>query len=112
MIDFKDKQILRSLDTAAFNDFFNVITNTANVDFVLRGAANGECARGREKRRLCLWPAFIVTAETNAGDIPITGIPFSVNTNLLGLESLNARPTVVSNLDVFRGLPSYLQING
>lgn len=54
----------------------------------------------------------LVTAETNAGDIPITGIPFSVNTNLLGLESLNARPTVVSNLDVFRGFSDYLQING
>ena len=53
-----------------------------------------------------------VTARTNAGDIPISGIPFSVDTNLAGIQSLNARPTVVSNVDVNRGFPDYLRILG
>ncbi|KAM0750211.1 hypothetical protein T439DRAFT_247618 [Meredithblackwellia eburnea MCA 4105] len=92
VLDFKTKRILQSLNTGSFNDFFNAVTNTAEVSFILHGGAN-------------------VTAATNAGDIPITGIPFSVTTSLLGLESLNARPTVVSNLDVYHGYPTYLQIN-
>lgn len=93
VLDFKSPQILQSLNTGAFNDFFNVITNTADVTFNLHGAAN-------------------VSARTNAGTIPITGIPFDVTTDLLGLQSLNARPTVVSNLDVYHGYPTFLQING
>ncbi|KAJ1033702.1 hypothetical protein NDA13_001683 [Ustilago tritici] len=50
-------------------------------------------------------------ANTAAGLVSITNIPFNVDTNLLGLQNLNARPAVVSNLDVYRGFPSYLQIN-
>ncbi|GAA5897781.1 hypothetical protein JCM8208_000260 [Rhodotorula glutinis] len=84
-------RILSSLNNGAFEDFFNAVTNTANVDFNLHGGAN-------------------VTARTNAGDIPISGIPFSVDTNLAGIQSLNARPTVVSNVDVNRGFPDYLRI--
>ncbi|BGP00846.1 hypothetical protein RTBOTA2_002159 [Rhodotorula toruloides] len=90
VLDFK-KQILTSLNTGSFNDFFNAVTNTAEVSFNLHGGAN-------------------VTAQTNAGNIPISGIPFSVGTSLAGIQSLNARPTVVSNLDVHHGYPTYLQI--
>ncbi|BGP44010.1 hypothetical protein JCM10449v2_008067 [Rhodotorula kratochvilovae] len=85
------KRILSSLNDGAFQDFFNAVTNTDGVDFNLHGGAN-------------------VTAQTNAGDIPISGIPFSVETSLAGIQSLNARPTVVSNLDVNRGFPDYLRI--
>ncbi|KAL8278093.1 hypothetical protein RQP46_009553 [Phenoliferia psychrophenolica] len=53
VLDFKKPQILQSLDTAVFNQFFNDITNTAGVSFNLHGSAN-------------------VTAGTNAGSIPIT----------------------------------------
>lgn len=66
---------------------------------------------GGEKLELMMSHS-IVTAGTNAGDIPITGIPFNVSTDLAGLQSLNARPTVVGNLDVNHGYPTYLQING
>ncbi|BGP22157.1 pre-rRNA processing protein [Rhodotorula toruloides] len=90
VLDFK-KQILTSLNTGSFNNFFNAVTNTAEVSFNLHGGAN-------------------VTAQTNAGNIPISGIPFSVGTSLAGIQSLNARPTVVSNLDVHHGYPTYLQI--
>ncbi|GAA6057282.1 hypothetical protein JCM3770_004534 [Rhodotorula araucariae] len=85
------KRILSSLNDGAFQDFFNAVTNTDGVDFNLHGGAN-------------------VTAQTNAGNIPISGIPFAVDTSLAGIQSLNARPTVVSNLDVNRGFPDYLRI--
>ncbi|GAA6063179.1 hypothetical protein JCM10212_003114 [Sporobolomyces blumeae] len=86
-----DNQPLKSLDNAAYRSFFDAVTNTANVAFNLHGGAS-------------------VVATTNAGNIPITGIPFSVQTSLAGIQSLNARPTVVSNLDVYHGYPSYLEI--
>ncbi|GAA5969858.1 hypothetical protein JCM21900_004182 [Sporobolomyces salmonicolor] len=90
VLDF-NKQILQSLNTDAFNSFFNAVTNTAGVSFTLHGGAN-------------------VTATTNAGNIPINGIPFSVGTSLAGIQSLNARQTVVSNLDVHHGYSDYLEI--
>ncbi|GAA5937070.1 uncharacterized protein JCM15063_000146 [Sporobolomyces koalae] len=86
-----DKQPLKSLDNGAYRAFFDAVTNTANVGFNLHGGAS-------------------VVATTNAGNIPITGIPFSVQTSLAGIQSLNARPTVVSNLDVHHGYPDYLEI--
>ncbi|MCO5588347.1 hypothetical protein L7F22_042302 [Adiantum nelumboides] len=49
--------------------------------------------------------------NTAAGQLSITQIPFNLNTNLLGLQGLNAKPAVVSNLDVYHGYPTYLQIN-
>ncbi|PWN53595.1 hypothetical protein IE53DRAFT_140447 [Violaceomyces palustris] len=49
-------------------------------------------------------------ANTAAGLVSITQVPFSVDTTLLGLQNLNARPAVVSNLDVYHGYPSYLLI--
>ncbi|GAA5914535.1 uncharacterized protein JCM6883_003197 [Sporobolomyces salmoneus] len=86
-----DDQPLKSLDNGAYQNFFDAVTNTANVAFNLHGGAS-------------------VVATTNAGNIPITGIPFSVQTSLAGIQSLNARPTVVSNLDVYHGYPTYLEI--
>lgn len=49
-------------------------------------------------------------ANTAAGALTISDIPFDLDTNLLGLQNLNARPAVVSNLDVARGFPTYLLI--
>jgi hypothetical protein len=43
VLDFK-KQILTSLNTGSFNDFFNAVTNTAEVSFNLHGGANGKFA--------------------------------------------------------------------
>ncbi|SGY79107.1 BQ5605_C008g05044 [Microbotryum silenes-dioicae] len=92
VIDFKQDRFIKSLDDTSFRSFFDAVTNTASVTFGLNGAAT-------------------VIAGTNAGDIPITGIPFNVQTSLRGIESLNARPTVVSDLVVYQGFPTYLQIN-
>ncbi|KAE8213110.1 hypothetical protein CF327_g3310 [Tilletia walkeri] len=49
-------------------------------------------------------------ASTAAGFVTISDIPFDVDTSLAGLQNLNARPAVVSQLDVFRGYPDYLEI--
>ncbi|GJN94719.1 hypothetical protein Rhopal_007810-T1 [Rhodotorula paludigena] len=89
VLAFEDR-ILSSLDNGAFQSFFDAVTNTALVNFNLHGDAN-------------------VTAQTNAGNIPIS-VPFSVPASLAGIQSLNARPTVVSNVDVNRGFPEYLRI--
>jgi hypothetical protein len=112
VIDFKSKAILQSLNNQAFAFFFNAITNTADVVFELHGTANGESSSWNRAMQLDWRRPSTVTAGTNAGDIPITGIPFNVTTDLAGLQSLNARPTVVDNLDVNHGYPTYLQING
>jgi hypothetical protein len=47
---------------------------------------------------------------TGAGLVTIRDIPFNLNTNILGLQNLNARPAIVSDLDVARGFPTYLLI--
>lgn len=49
-------------------------------------------------------------ANTAAGALTISDIPFNLNTNLLGLQNLGARPANVSNLDVVHGYPTYLEI--
>ncbi|KAF8314052.1 hypothetical protein DL93DRAFT_2167525 [Clavulina sp. PMI_390] len=53
------------------------------------------------------------TAQTNIaiGQVTISDIAYDVKTNIAGLQGLKARPTNVSNLDVYHGYSSYLQIN-
>ncbi|PWZ00897.1 hypothetical protein BCV70DRAFT_84414 [Testicularia cyperi] len=75
-----------------FSQFLADTTAQTQVTFNLHGTANTK-------------------ANTAAGLLSIDNIPFDVDTNLLGLQNLNARPANVSNLDVYRGYPSYLQIN-
>lgn len=75
-----------------FSQFLADTTANNQVTFNLNGIAN-------------------TRANTAVGLLSINNIPFNVDTNLLGLQNLNARPAIVSNLDVFRGFPSYLQIN-
>jgi hypothetical protein len=50
--------------------------------------------------------------STAIGLLSLEAIAFSVETSVLGLQGLNARPATVANLDVFHGFPTYLQING
>lgn len=45
VIDFKQPQILQSLNDDAFRSLFNSITNTVDVPFVLHGVANGASSR-------------------------------------------------------------------
>lgn len=49
-------------------------------------------------------------ASTAAGYVTVSDIPFNVDTSLLGLQNLNARPAYVQNLDVRHGYKSYLLI--
>lgn len=77
---------------AGFSQFLADTTAQDSVTFNLNGKAD-------------------TRANTAAGLISITQIPFSVDTTLAGLQNLNARPANVSDLDVFHGYSSYLQIN-
>lgn len=74
-----------------FSQFVADVTAGEQVTFNLNGMATG-------------------VANTGAGTITISDIPFDLNTNILGLQNLNARPANVSNLDVVRGFPTYLMI--
>lgn len=76
---------------SVFSQFLADTTAMEQVTFNLNGAASAN-------------------AQTNAGLITITDIPFDLNTNLLGLQNLNARPAIVSDLDVVHGYPDYLEI--
>lgn len=76
----------------AFSQFLAEATAGTQVTFNLHGHANTKI-------------------NTAAGVVSINDLQFNVDTNLLGLQNLNARPATISNLDVFHGYPSYLQIN-
>lgn len=76
---------------SGFSDFLADTTAGSCVKFGLHGTANSK-------------------ANTAAGYVTITDIPFDVSTSLLGLQNLNARPATVSNLDVKHGYSSYLLI--
>ena len=60
-------QTLQSANDGAFESFFAVVTDTSSVTFELKGTAN-------------------VVAKTSIGDIPISGIPFDVQSSLKGID--------------------------
>lgn len=74
-----------------FSQFLADTTAGQQVTFNLNGAATAR-------------------ANTAAGTVTISDIPFNLDTNLLGLQNLNARPAVVTDLDVVHGYPTYLLI--
>ena len=74
-----------------FSGFLADTTAQKSISFQLHGNANS-------------------VARTAAGVVTITDIPFGVTTSLDGLQNLNARPVVTSNLDVKHGYKSYLLI--
>ncbi|CAO1639236.1 unnamed protein product [Sympodiomycopsis kandeliae] len=76
---------------STFSQFLADTTAKNQVTFNLHGAATAK-------------------AQTGAGLVTISDIPFDIDTNLLGLQNLNAKPAVVSNLDVVHGYPTYLLI--
>lgn len=82
-----------SVDNGAFSNFLVDVTDDESKTFTLRGSAD-------------------TVAGTAIGALNLEDIAFSVQTSLLGLQGLNARPATVSDLDVFRGYSDYLQING
>lgn len=65
-----ENQTLQSLNNGAFTQFFAAVTDTAAVEFDLKGTAD-------------------VVAKTAIGNIPISGIPFDVSSNLKGINSFN-----------------------
>ncbi|KXN90203.1 hypothetical protein AN958_04693 [Leucoagaricus sp. SymC.cos] len=49
-------------------------------------------------------------ASTAVGMLSLTGITFSVDSTIQGLQGLNTKPVTVSNLDVNHGFPDFLLI--
>lgn len=82
-----------SSDDSVFSSYLRDVTNSASKSFGLHGSAT-------------------TVTSTAIGNLLLSDIGFSVDTNLLGLQGLNAKPAVVSNLDVYHGYSNYLQING
>ncbi|KAI5120964.1 hypothetical protein M0805_006636 [Coniferiporia weirii] len=62
------KQTLRSLDNGAFEAFFAAVTDTSTVSMELKGTAD-------------------VVAKTSIGNVPISGIPFDVQSSLKGINA-------------------------
>lgn len=92
-------QTLASLNNPSFQAFFAQVTDTARADFVLHGGAN-------------------VIAATKIGNIPISGIPFSVNSYLPGINqfggvgSVPAAPITVGSGGGAAGLNSFDETPG
>ena len=76
---------------AQFSQFIADTTKQDCVKFQLHGKANAK-------------------ADTAAGYVTVSDISFSVETSLLGIQNLNARPVFVANLDVKHGFKDYLLI--
>ena len=74
-----------------FSQFLADTTKQRNITFALHGDADAK-------------------ANTAAGFVTITEIPFDVDTTLPGLQNLAARPVSVADLDVYHGYKSYLLI--
>lgn len=74
-----------------FADFLKATTLASTQSFGLSGSAN-------------------TTAHIAIGDVIIRDIAFDVDTSILGLQGLTAKPTLVSNLDVAHGYSDYLLI--
>ena len=56
------------MNNGGFESFFAAVTDTSSADFGLKGTAN-------------------VVARTSIGDVPISGIPFDVQSSLKGINS-------------------------
>ena len=78
-----ENQKLQSLNNAAFTMFFAAVTDTAGVEFDLKGTAD-------------------VVARTAIGNVPIDDIPFDVTTSLKGLQGLKGL-TTIDSVDVTGG---------
>ncbi|KAF8160985.1 hypothetical protein B0H34DRAFT_699004 [Crassisporium funariophilum] len=74
-----------------FNRFVAATTMDTSVTLRLSGTANAD-------------------ASTAVGMLSLTDIAFSVNTEIAGLQGLNARPVSISGLDVNHGFPDFLLI--
>ncbi|KAF9047294.1 hypothetical protein BJ165DRAFT_1464966 [Panaeolus papilionaceus] len=76
---------------SAFESFVAATTVGSSESLRLRGSANAD-------------------AKTAVGTLALTNINFDVNSEIAGLQGLNARPVTVSDLDVNHGFPDFLLI--
>ncbi|KAJ7874667.1 hypothetical protein B0H14DRAFT_3551962 [Mycena olivaceomarginata] len=74
-----------------FDDFVAATTVGKTETLHLSGSANAD-------------------AQTAVGLLSLTGISFSVDSDIDGLQGLNTKPVTVANLDVNHGFPDYLLI--
>ncbi|KAL8277420.1 hypothetical protein RQP46_010142 [Phenoliferia psychrophenolica] len=77
VIDFLDEVPLVSLNDPGYDDFLAAITTESVVNFRIHGSAN-------------------VSAETKAGDVLITGIPFDVATTFTGIDGFGGVAAIPS----------------
>ena len=75
----------------AFEQFLATTATGKDVTMSLKGNANTD-------------------AQTAVGLLSLTGIAFSVQTTIAGLQGLAAKPALVTSLDVNHGFPNYLLI--
>ncbi|CDO73852.1 hypothetical protein BN946_scf185016.g9 [Trametes cinnabarina] len=75
-----ENQTLQSKNDGAFTQFFAAVTDTAGVEFELKGTAD-------------------VVARTAIGEVPITGIPFNVSTSLKGINAFD-KTASLSNVSI------------
>lgn len=101
----------KSLDNNLFSQFLSQVTTSNSKTFGLGGLANSKFLFFYIATITILIFILSAIASTAAGSINLENVAFTVSTDILGLQGLNAQPTVVSNLDVYHGFPSYLQIN-
>ncbi|KAJ7782963.1 hypothetical protein B0H16DRAFT_1494883 [Mycena metata] len=79
VVQFTDLPLVAQTDNG-FELLFAVVTLTPEADFVLSGSAN-------------------ISARTSIGDVPITGIPFNVNSAMTGINSFGNTASL-SNVSV------------
>ncbi|KIJ47323.1 hypothetical protein M422DRAFT_164299, partial [Sphaerobolus stellatus SS14] len=73
-------QTLKSLNNAAFGSFFARVTDTQSAAVILKGSAN-------------------IVAKTSIGNVPISGIPFNVDSSIGGINSFNGQASL-SNVTI------------
>ena len=87
-----------------------------NVPLAVIGGAHGTfdsflaATTMGERETIGLSGSANADASTAVGLLSLTGISFSVDSTIEGLQGLTARPVIVSNLDVNHGYPDYLLI--
>ncbi|GJJ06156.1 hypothetical protein Clacol_000345 [Clathrus columnatus] len=75
-----ENQTLQSLDNDAFGAFFAQVTDQKSADIVLKGTAD-------------------IVGRTSIGDVPISDIPFNVDSSIPGINSFGGTATL-SNVSI------------
>ncbi|KAJ1921653.1 hypothetical protein IWQ60_006693 [Tieghemiomyces parasiticus] len=76
----------------AFDQFVRAIAMGGNMTFGMNGGVN-------------------ITAQTPAGTLNLTQVPFNVNSSLAGMQGLASRPVIIESLDVVGGTADALLLS-